>query len=144
MSRELFKSMVYKDGHVYTRQCSNNVWPKDFTKSEHKYFTKLYQEKGQQDFEKFFIANALVEGNVHILSNSNKILQRLNNINNLLWNDKEFIKLKNKECEIWEKAFQVKTEDEKNIVNIDYNNINNEIKNRISIVYDNYIKKGAI
>ncbi len=34
MSRELFKSMVYKDNKVYTRQCSNNVNPKNYDREE--------------------------------------------------------------------------------------------------------------
>ena len=47
MSRELFKSMTYKDGKVYTRQCSNNVYPKDFYSEENTGLTKRYNELGQ-------------------------------------------------------------------------------------------------
>lgn len=45
MSRELLKSMVYKDNKVYTRQCSNNVYPKNYDREENKGLTRLYQEK---------------------------------------------------------------------------------------------------
>ncbi|UKI28279.1 MAG: hypothetical protein L6V78_04770 [Clostridium sp.] len=63
---------------------------------KNKGLTRLYQEKGQQDFEKFFITNLLLEGTVEVLNGSNNTLRRLNYIANLLWKDKEFIKLRNK------------------------------------------------
>lgn len=48
MSRELFKSMVYKDNKVYTRQCSNNVYPKNYDREENKGLTRLYQKKDKK------------------------------------------------------------------------------------------------
>ena len=74
MSRELFKSMVYKDGKVYTRQCSNNINPKNYSREENKGLTRLYQEKGQQDFEKFFITNLLFSSIVCPVSFSNRLV----------------------------------------------------------------------
>ena len=138
MSRELFKSMVYKDGKVYTRQCSNNVCPKNYDREENKGLTRLYQEKGEQDFEKFFITNLLLEGTVEVLNGSNNTLRRLNYIANLLWKDKEFIKLRNKEDEIFTKSLHAKTEEEKSNVYIGYKNIKEDIANYVSSFYDNH------
>lgn len=140
MSRELFKSMVYKDGKVYTRQCSNNVCPKNYDREENKGLTRLYQEKGEQDFEKFFITNLLLEGTVEVLNGSNNTLRRLNYIANLLWKDKEFIKLRNKEDEIFTKSLHTKTEEEKNNIQIEYKNIKEDIKNYVSSFYDNHTR----
>ena len=89
--------MTYKDGKVYTRQCSNNVYPKDYYSEENIGLTRRYKELGQIDFEKWFITNGLMTGNIEILSGSNKILQKLNYIANLLWEDKGFRELKDKE-----------------------------------------------
>lgn len=140
MSRELFKSMVYKDGKVYTRQCSNNVCPKNYDREENKGLTRLYQEKGEQDFEKFFITNLLLEGTVEVLNGSNNTLRRLNYIANLLWKDKEFIKLRNKEDEIFTKSLHAKTEEEKSNVHIGYKNIKEDIANYVSSFYDNHTR----
>ena len=140
MSRELFKSMVYKDGKVYTRQCSNNVCPKNYDREENKGLTRLYQEKGEQDFEKFFITNLLLEGTVEVLNGSNNTLRRLNYIANLLWKDKEFIKLRNKEDEIFTKSLHTKTEEEKSNVHIGYKNIKEDIANYVSSFYDNHTR----
>ncbi len=140
MSRELFKSMVYKDGKVYTRQCSNNVCPKNYDREENKGLTRLYQEKGEQDFEKFFITNLLLEGTVEVLNGSNNTLRRLNYIANLLWKDKEFIKLRNKEDEIFTKSLHAKTEEEKSNVYIGYKNIKEDIANYVSSFYDNHTR----
>lgn len=140
MSRELFKSMVYKDGKVYTRQCSNNVCPKNYDREENKGLTRLYQEKGEQDFEKFFITNLLLEGTVEVLNGSNNTLRRLNYIANLLWKDKEFIKLRNKEDEIFTKSLHAKTEEEKSNVHIGYKIIKEDIANYVSSFYDNHTR----
>ena len=118
MSRELFKSMVYKDNKVYTRQCSNDVNPKNYDREENKGLTRLYQEKGQEDFEKYFLTNLILEGNVEILSGCNNTLRRLNYLANLLWKNKEFIKLRNKEddaLKIWNEIFLVVGKDNKRI-----------------------------
>ena len=124
MSRELFKSMVYKDGKVYTRQCSNNVNPKNYSREENKGLTRLYQEKGEQDFEKFFITNLLLEGTVEVLNGSNK----------------EFIKLRNKEDEIFTNSLHAKTEEEKSNVHLEYKNIKEDIANYVSSFYDNHTR----
>ena len=140
MSRELFKSMVYKDNKVYTRQCSNNVNPKNYDREENKGLTRLYQEKGQEDFEKYFLTNLILEGNVEILSGCNNTLRRLNYLANLLWKNKEFIKLRNKEDEIFTKSLNTKTEEEKNNIQIEYNNIKEDIKKYVSSFYDNHTR----
>ncbi len=140
MSRELFKSMVYKDNKVYTRQCSNNVNPKNYDREENKGLTRLYQEKGQEDFEKYFLTNLILEGNVEILSGCNNTLRRLNYLANLLWKNKEFIKLRNKEDEIFRKSLNTKIEEEKNNIQIEYNDIKEDIKNYVSSFYDNHTR----
>lgn len=140
MSRELFKSIVYKDNKVYTRQCSNNVNPKNYDREENKALTRLYQEKGQEDFEKYFLTNLILEGNVEILSGCNNTLRRLNYLANLLWKNKEFIKLRNKEDEIFTKSLNTKTEEEKNNIQIEYNNIKEDIKKYVSSFYDNHTR----
>ena len=136
--KELIK--VYKDNKVYTRQCSNNVNPKNYDREENKGLTRLYQEKGQEDFEKYFLTNLILEGNVEILSGCNNTLRRLNYLANLLWQNKEFIKLRNKEDEIFTKSLNTKTEEEKNNIQIEYNNIKEDIKNHVSSFYDNHTR----
>ena len=139
MSRELFKSMVYRNGKVFTRQSSNNDFPKDYHSRENVNLTNLYQEMGHRSFEKFFI-NLILEGAVEVLSGSNNTLRKLNYIANLLWEDRTFTELRNKEDEILTKSFRAKTEEEKNNAHIEYKNIREDIANYISSFYDNHTR----
>ncbi len=141
MSRELFKSMTYKNGKIYTRQCSNNVFPKDYYSEENIGLTKKYNELGQKDFEKWFITNGLMTGNIKVLSDSNKILQRLNYIANLLWEDTNFMQLKTNENETFRKYLSVKTEREKELANNEYEIVEEDIKKYISSFYDTHMIK---
>lgn len=95
MSRELFRSMTYENGNVFTRQCSSNVNPKQYEKMIHPGFSRLYQKMGERDFEKWFITNCLMTGAVEILSGSNSTLRKLNYLSNLLWNDDKYNSLRN-------------------------------------------------
>ena len=54
--------------------------------------------------------------------------------------NKEFIKLRNKEDEIFRKSLNTKTEEEKNNIQIEYNNIKEDIKNHVSSFYDNHTR----
>ena len=53
MSYEIMKSMTYRNNKVYTRQCSNNVYPKHFYTQEHSGLTRLFNEIGKENFEKW-------------------------------------------------------------------------------------------
>lgn len=141
MSRELFKSMTYKDGKVFTRQCSNNVYPKDFYSEENTGLTKQYNKLGQINFEKWFITNGLVTGNIEILSGSNKILRRLDYVANLLWEDKDFRKLKDNEDKAFMKSLSAKTENDKELASKESIIVKEDIKNYVSSFYDTYNSK---
>lgn len=141
MSRELFKSMAYKSGKVYTRQCSNNVYPKHYYSEENKHLTKLYNELGEINFEKWFLTNGLMQGNIEVLSGSNKILRRLNYLSNLLWKDKTFIKLTDEKDSIFMKLLSAKTTGEKDLLNKEYKKIEEDIANYVSSFYDTHNSK---
>lgn len=141
MSRELFKSMTYKDGKVYTRQCSNNVYPKDYYSEENTGLTKMYNELGQIDFEKWFITNGLMTGSIEVLSGSNKILRRLNYVANLLWEDTDFRKLKDNEDKAFMKSLSAKTENDKELANRESIIAKEDITKYVSSFYDTYNSK---
>lgn len=141
MSRELFKSMIYKNGKVFTRQCSNNVYPKYFYSEENKELTKIYNELGQIGFEKWFLTNGLMQGTVEILSGSNKILQKLKFLANLLWNDRSFKELKDNEDKVFTRSLYVKTDSDKEAVNKERKKVKEDIEKYISSFYDIHISK---
>ena len=142
MSRELFKSMTYKDNKVYTRQCSNNVYPKHFYNEENKGLTLQWnQSKNQAEFEKWFLTFGVLQGNVEILNGSNKILRRLNYIANLLWNDKKFIELKDCEDKVSNKILSSKTRKDKNIAVKESAMIREDIIKYVSSFYDTHNSK---
>lgn len=141
MSRELFKSMTYKDNKVYTRQCSNNVFPKDYYSEENPGLTKRYNELGQKDFEKWFITNGLMTGNIEILSGSNKILRRLDYVANLLWEDKGFRELKDNEDKAFMKSLSVNTESDKELANKESIIAKEDIAKYVSSFYDTHNSK---
>ncbi len=141
MSRELFKGMTYKNGKVFTRQCSNNVYPKHFYSEENSGLTKLYNELGQIDFEKWFITNGLMTGNIEVLNGSNKILRRLNYLANLLWEDKGFRNLKDNEDKAFMKSLSAKTENDKEIASKEYKIVEEDIEKYVSSFYDNHNSK---
>ncbi len=141
MSRELFKSMTYKDGKVYKRQCSNNVYPKDYYSEENIGLTRRYNELGQIDFEKWFITNGLMTGNIEVLRGSNKILQRLDYIANLLWEDKGFRELKDKEDKAFMKSLSSKTESDKELANKESIMVKEDISKYVSSFYDTHNMK---
>lgn len=141
MSRELFKSMTYKDGKVFTRQCSNNVTPKDFYSEEHPGLTKRYNELGERSFEKWFLTNCIMPGNVEILNGSNKTLKRLNYVSNLLWKDDDYRQLYDNEDKSFMKSLSAKTDEEKAIAREEGIKSKEDIANYISSFYDDHISK---
>ncbi len=141
MSRELFKSMTYKNNKVYTRQCSNNIYPKHYYCEENKNFTQLYNELGEINFEKWFLTNGLMQGTIEVLSGSNKILRRLNYLSNLLWKDKTFMKLHDERDNIFMKSLSAKTFEEKELSNKEYKKLEEDILTYISSFYDNHNSK---
>ena len=141
MSRELFKSMTYKDNKVYTRQCSNKDIKKDYYSEENIGLTRRYKELGQIDFEKWFITNGLMTGNIEILSGSNKILQKLNYIANLLWEDKGFRELKDKEDKAFMKSLSSKTESDKELASKESIMVKEDISKYVSSFYDTHNMK---
>ncbi len=141
MSRELFKGMTYKDGKVFTRQCSNNVYPKHFYSEENIGLTKRYNELGQTGFEKWFLTNGLMQGNIEVLSGSNKILRRLNYLANLLWEDKGFRNLKDSEDKAFMKSLSAKTESDKELANKEYIIVEENIEKYVSSFYDTHNSK---
>lgn len=138
MSRELFKSMVYQDGKVYTRQSSNNVSPKYYDRQYHKGLSDLYNKLGEVGFEKWFITNCIMQGNVEILSGSNKVLKRLDYISNLLWNDEHYQKMRDIKESLYCSFLLAKDESEKEIRNRKSLNHDNEIAKYISSFYDKH------
>ena len=141
MSRELFKGMTYKDGKVFTRQCSNNVYPKHFYSEENIGLTKRYNELGQRGFEKWFLTNGLMTGNIEVLSGSNKILRRLNYLANLLWKDKDFRNLKYNEDKAFMKSLSAKTESDKELASKEYIIVEENIEKYVSSFYDTHNSK---
>ncbi len=142
MSRELFKSMTYKDNKVYTRQCSCNVYPKHFYNEENKGLTLQWNEsKNQAEFEKWFLTFGVLEGNVEILNGSNKVLRRINYIANLLWNDKKFTELRNSQDKVRDKIFSSKTRKEKKLAANESMKIREDIIEYVSSFYDTHNSK---
>lgn len=142
MSTNLFKSMTYKDGKVFTRQCSNNVYPKHFYNEENKGLTLQWkQSKTQAEFEKWFLTFGVLQGNVEILTGCNKVLRRLDYISNLLWKDKEFIELKNREDKASDKILSSKNRKDRNIAVKESMVVREEITNYVSSSYDAYNSK---
>lgn len=141
MGRELFKSMTYEDGKVYTRQCSNNVQPKYYYKEENSGLTRQYNKLGKIEFEKWFLTNGLMTGNIEVLSGSNKVLRRLNYLSNLLWKDKKFKELKDNEYKAFDNTLNAKTTEDKELSNKEYKKIEEDIKQYISSFYDTHNSK---
>ena len=65
MSYEILKSVTVKNNKVFTRQSSNNVYPKIFRKSENKYLTKIFKEEGFIELINFLVTETLY-GNIKI------------------------------------------------------------------------------
>lgn len=141
MSVELFKSMTYRDNKVFTRQISSNVTPKKYYNEEHPRFTNLYNELGEQGFEKWFVTNCMIFGNVRVLRDSNSVLKKMNYIYDSLWKDEQFIHLYNETDKAFDKVLYAKNDDEKLLANDKYKKTKQDITEYINSFYDFNINK---
>ena len=141
MSHELFKGMSYKRNKVYTRQCSNNIFPKDFTSEENPYLTDKYRELGKVDFEKWFIFNCMIEGAVMVYGNDSKVLNRINTVYNNLWNNREFKDLMDIHYRCFLLNLNTNNTSEKEKINNEDKEIIKKIENLVSKSYDKIILK---
>lgn len=112
MSYEIVKSVTIKDGKVYTRQESNNVYPKDFCSSENPGLTKLLENNGTIAIYKLLIELSL-EGSVHFSLPGNKIVNQLNQISNAISNEKYYKKIKDEVFELENKSWRCEDNNEK-------------------------------
>ena len=136
MSREFIKSLTYKNGKVFTRQCSSNVNPKYYYSEEHKGLTKLYNELGEKGFEKWFLNNCIMTGEYVILKGCNQTLRKLNYFSNLLWNDKNFINLSNQLDSVFDNLLKVVDSNEKEKIKEEYQKVEKDIEIYVSSFYD--------
>lgn len=137
MSRELFKSLTYKDGKVYTRQCSSNVSPKHFYNEENKHFTKLYSELGKEEFEKWFLVNGILQGSVEVLSGSNTVLRKLNYFANVLWKDKNYKVLRDRKDITFDRMMAESKDNKGNAYN-EYTQVREDMEKYVSSFYDTH------
>ena len=121
MSVEIFKSMVYRNKKVFTRQCSNNISPKHYYTDINPGLTRKFNELGKANYEKWFILNCLIIGGARITNDSNVVLKKLEAISNQIWNNPDFRK-------IYEK------------LNIEIAENNKAMENFVSNSYDNAMK----
>lgn len=136
MSRELFKSLVYKKDGVYTRQSSNNVNPKFYDSRLHPTFTNLYNKLGQEGFEKWLLKDGILVGNISILPGCSKNLKRLNNIADLIWDNEKYQDLRNQQNQIFNKFMSTKNNSEKKELQELSKKCDEDIKDFVSTVYD--------
>lgn len=136
MSRELFKSLVYKKDGVYTRQSSNNVNPKFYDSRLHHAFTDLYNKLGQEGFEKWLLKNCILEGNISILPGCSKNLKRLNYIADFIWDNEKYQDLRNQQAQIFEWLISTKNNTEKNELQELSKKCDEDMKELVSTIYD--------
>lgn len=114
MSYEIVKSVVIKDGKVYTRQESNNVSPKDFISEENPGLTRMYNELGKIGLFVQLVEGGL-NGTLHFQKNGNKLVKQLEVITDNLFKDEKYRKMKNEvnklEYKLWD--FKEETEEKK-------------------------------
>lgn len=135
MSYEIIKSVVIKDGKVYTRQESNNVFPKDFCSCENPSLTKLLKNNGTIAIYKLLIELSL-EGSVRFSVPGNKIVNQLNQISNALSNDQYYQKIKNEVFEFENKSWSCEDDNEKKKISENFSKKRQVLKNYI----DQYVR----
>ncbi len=136
MSVEIFKSMVYRNDKVFTRQCSNNVNPKHFYTDINPSLTRKFNELGKANYEKWFILNCLIMGGARITNDSNMVLKKLGAISDQIWLDPDFRKLYDKNGELFEKSISIKKDDNIENLNIEVAENNKAMERFVSKVYD--------
>lgn len=111
MSYEIIKSITFKDGRVFSRMSSNNVYPKDFTSEENPGLTKMYNEKGLMYLYVSLVESGL-NGNLHFQKSGNKLVRQLEVITDSLFEDKKYRNLKNETDKLEYKLWDFKEETE--------------------------------
>jgi L-rhamnose mutarotase len=106
MSYEIVKSIEVKDGKVFTRHESNNVYPKYYTKNEHNYLTKILNEKGHKELMKILFED-MMDGNIE-LRPSNKLTREMNEIFHKVKKTKEFDSLDDEKESISNEMFRLR------------------------------------
>ena len=110
MSFEIVKGISIKKGKVFTRMCSNNVYPYEFKSEENKYLTQVLTENGLISLYKLLVEGGL-EGNLHFRrSSGSRIVKHLDYAVKSLEKDKEYISLRNKVSELEHKLWGYKEE----------------------------------
>lgn len=135
MSYEIVKSVTIKDGKVYTRQESNNVYPKDFCSCENPGLTKMLENNGTIAIYKLLIELSL-DGSVRFSVPGNKIVNQLNQISNTISNDKHYRNIKNEVFELENKSWSCKDSQEKEKINKELDVKRQILKNYI----DQYVR----
>jgi len=145
MSFEIVKGITLKNGKVFTRICSNNVYPQDFTSQENKYLTKILSEKGLLSLYKLLIEGGL-EGNLHFRKGSgSRIVRYMDFAVKTIEKDKEYVSLKNRISELEYKIWGIKEESEekeklKNKVEHFRDTLNNYIDIKVKELFEPKIK----
>ena len=140
MSVEIFKSMVYRNNKVFTRQCSNNISPKHYYTDINPGLTRKFNELGKANYEKWFILNCLIIGGARITNDSNVVLKKLEAISNQIWNNPDFRKIYDKSDILFEKSINIKENDNVEKLNIEIAENNKAMENFVSNSYDNAMK----
>lgn len=108
MSFEIVKGISIKKGKVFTRMCSNNVYPYEFKSEENKYLTQVLKENGLISLYKLLVEGGL-EGNLHFRrSSGSRIVKHLDYAVKSLEKDKEYISLRKKVSELENKLWGFK------------------------------------
>ncbi len=133
MSYEIIKSIAIKDGKIFTRLSSNNVFPKDFTSEENPGLTRIYNEEGLMKLYVSLVEGGL-SGYLHFQRSGNKLVRQLECITDSLFADKQYREIKNEadklEYKLWE--FKEETE-EKRQCKIKYEEYKNKVHNYVDM-----------
>lgn len=93
MSYEIVKSITIRDGKVFSRMSSNNVFPKDFTLEENSGLTRKYKEEGVTGLYVFLTEGGL-KGYLHFQKSGNKLVRQLKYIVHSLFEDEVYRNIK--------------------------------------------------
>jgi hypothetical protein len=89
MSYEIVKSIKIKDGKVFMRAASNNVWPRDFDEYESHILTGILQEQGQKVLDLaifgYYESGCLQPGTPNKYTRALSILRHLPEYENFNW-----------------------------------------------------------
>lgn len=133
MSYEIVKSIVIKQGKVFSRMDSNNVYPKYFTSEENPGLTRMYNEGGKTKLLVNLVEGGL-SGYLKFQRNGNKLVRQLQAITNNLFEDKKYREIKDKADSLEYKLWGFKDEtDEKKKLKTEYDNLSNQVHKYVDI-----------